>query len=64
MLSILKEHAPLKKKLLCGSHVTHITKELKKAIMRISQREKLHFKKRTPSCLKKYEEQKNIAVKK
>ena len=63
LLSILEEHAPLKRKLLCSNHVTYITKAPKKAIMRRSYLEKLHFKKRTPSSLKKYKEQKNYCSK-
>ena len=51
-LSILEEHAPLKKKLLCANHGA--TKALRKAIMRRSYIEKLYFKKITPSSLKKY----------
>ena len=61
-LSIL-EHAPLKKKLLRANHAPYITKALRKAIMRRSYLEKLYFKKRTPSSLKKYKKQKNYCKK-
>ena len=61
-LSIL-EHAPLKKKLLRANHAPYITEALRKAIMRRSYLEKLYFKKRTPSSLKKYKKQKNYCRK-
>ena len=53
-LSILEEHAPLKEKLLRANHAPYVTKALRKAIMRRLCIEKLYFKKRTPSSLKKY----------
>ena len=48
-LSILEEHAPLKKNLLRANHAPYVKKALKKAIMRRSYLENLYFKTRTPS---------------
>ena len=58
-LSILEEHAPLKKKLLHANHAPYVTKAFRKAIMRRSYSEKMYFRKRTPTSLKKYKKQKN-----
>ena len=58
-LSILEEHPPLKKKLLRANHAPYVTKAFRKAVMRRSYSEKMYFRKRTPSSLKKYKKQKN-----
>ena len=62
-LSILEEHAPLKKNLLRANHAPYVKKALRKAIMRRSYLENLYFKKRTPSSLKKQEKQKKYCSK-
>ena len=50
----LEDHAPLKKKLLRAIYAPYVTKALRKANLRRSYLEKLYFKRRTPSSLKKY----------
>ena len=60
LLSILEEHAALKKKLQRANQAAYVTKALRKAIMRRSYFEKLYFKKRTPSSFKKYKKQKTL----
>ena len=51
-LSVLNIHAPSKKKLLRANHSQHVTKALRKAIMRRSKPEKIYFKKQTNESLK------------
>ena len=46
-------HAPLIKKVIRVNHVPHITKSLRKAIMKRSNLEKIYFLKKTPESLKK-----------
>ena len=60
-LSILEEHAPLKKKLLHANQAPYVTKALRKAIMRRLYLGTLYFKK--PSSLKKYKKQKSYCTK-
>ena len=45
------------------NHAPHITKALRKAIMKRSYLENLYFKKRTPESMKKYQKQKNFCMK-
>ena len=62
-LTIFEEHAALKKKLLHANHAPYVTKARWKGIMKRSYFEKLYFKRRTPSSLKKYNKQKNYGSK-
>ena len=48
--------------MLGANHAPHVTKALRKAIMRRSYLEKLYLKKIIPSYLKKYEKQKHFVV--
>ena len=62
-LSVLNIHALLKKKLLRANHPQHVTKTLRKAIMRRSKLEKIYSKKQTNESLKAYKKQKNYCSK-
>ena len=46
-LNLLNKHAPLKKKFVRGNQATYMTKQLRKAIMRLSELESKYFKNST-----------------
>ena len=54
MTSIKKQIYPSKRKMLRVNHAPHITKVIRKAVMKKSYLEKLYFKKRTPASMKNY----------
>ena len=53
-LKVLNSHVPLKRKLLRDNHAPNISKNLWKAIMKMSHLEKIYFKKRADHSLKTY----------
>ena len=57
------KYVPLKKKLLRANHAPHITKTLRKAIMRRSQLETKYLKTKTQTDLKLYKKHKNFCSK-
>ena len=59
-LRILKQHAPLKSKPLHANHASHISKPLRKAIMKRYYLENLYFKKRTDHSLRNYKKTKKL----
>ena len=59
-LRILNQHAPLKSKLLHANHTSHISKRLRKAIMKRSYLENLYFKKRRDHSLRNYKKTKKL----
>ena len=58
-IDVLNRHAPIKKKVIRANHASYLTKELKKAITKRSQLEKIYSNKRTEESFKKYKKQKN-----
>ena len=62
-LSVLNKRGPLKRMLLRANHPQHVTKALRKAIMRRSKLEKIYFKKQTNEFLKVCKKQKNYCSK-
>ena len=59
-LIILNREAPLKKKLIRGSHAPYMTKALKKAIMKRSELETKYLKNESIQNLNKYKKQRNF----
>ena len=59
-LNVLDKHAPMKRKLLRANHSSHISKPLRKAIMRRSHLEKVYYKYKSEKSFKAYEKQKNF----
>ena len=57
-LRTLNQHAPLKSKLLRANHASHISKPLRKAIMKRSYLENLYFKRRTDHSLRNLKKKK------
>ena len=57
------KYVPLKKKLLRANHAPHITKTLRKAIMRRSQLETKYLKSKTQTDLKLYKKHKTFCSK-
>ena len=53
----------LERYLLCANHAPYVTKAFTKSFTRRRYLEKLHFKKRTQTLLKKYKKQKNYCSK-
>ena len=56
----MNKYAPLKKKVLCANHMLYVTKALKKAIMKRSYLETLHFKKQDSGIFEKYKNHKKF----
>ena len=53
-MKVLNRHTPLKKKILRANHSSHMSKTLRKAIMRRPYLEKKYFKKKTDQYLRVY----------
>ena len=51
-MNLLHHHAPLKKKILRANNKPYITKKLRKAIMKRSQLQNIHWKTSTEKSLK------------
>ena len=60
---ILDKHAPLKTKFLRGNNQPHVTKELRKAIMKRSQLKTIANKTKSPTDMAGYKKQRNLVVK-
>ena len=58
-MRLLDHHAPLKKEVLRANNAPYITKELRKAIMKRSQLEKIYLKTLSEKSLKAYRKRKN-----
>ena len=58
-LQILNKHSPLESKLLYINHTSHISKPLRKAIIKRFYPENLYFKKRRDNSLRNYKKQNN-----
>ena len=52
-LDVLNKHAPLQKKRVRANHASHVSKSMRKAIIRRSYQENVCFKKRTDKVLQK-----------
>ena len=61
--TILDKHAPLKTKFLRGNNQPHVTKELRKAIMKRSQLKTIANKTKSPTDMAGYKKQRNLVVK-
>ena len=59
-LEILNIYAPIKKKLLRANHVAHMTKALRKAVMKSSELKSTYIKNMTSQNLKPYKKQGNF----
>ena len=62
VLSILNAHAPLKKKHLRANHVTFVTEEFRKAVMKRVRLRNVYLKKGTEATKAAYNFQRNICV--
>ena len=62
MLSIFVARAPLKKKHLRANHASFVTKEFRKAVMKIARLRHVYLKKRTEATKAAYNYQRNICV--
>ena len=56
------KHAPLKRKLLKTNHASHVSKSLRKTIIKRSYLEKVYFKSRTENSSKAFKKQKKTFV--
>ena len=59
-LNVLDKHARLKRKLLTANHSPYISKPLRKAIMRRSYLENVHYKNKSGKSFKAHKKQKNF----
>ena len=59
-LSVLDEHAPLKKKTIRANHAPYLTKPLRKAIMKRSELKTKYYKYPSDSNLKNFKKQRNF----
>ena len=62
-LTVLENHAPLKKKIIRANHSPYVTKALRKAIMKRSSLENKYYKDRGSESFKLYKKQKNYCSK-
>ena len=60
-MNLLDHHAPLKKKILRANNAPHITKKLRKAIIKRTQLEKINWKTLTEKYLKVYKKQNYVS---
>ena len=60
---VLNKHAPLKKKFIRGNHVPCMTKNLRRAIMKLSQLENKYISNSTIENMSKYKRHKNFCSK-
>ena len=61
--SVLEYHAPLKTKFVRANHRPHVTKELRKAIMKRSKLKRIANKTKRPEDMQNYRSQRNLVVK-
>ena len=61
--SLLDEHAPIKTKFLRANNKPHMSKSLRKAIMKRSRLRNVAFKSRLPEDMANYRKQRNLVVK-
>ena len=60
---ILNLHAPIKERLIRGNNKPHVTKRLRKAIMKRSQMKHLAIKSGCPEDTNRFKKQRNLVVK-
>ena len=60
--SVINRHAPIKTKILRGNNQPHVTKDLRKAIMKRSKLKNIANRTKNPEDIARYKRQRNLVV--